>query len=205
MPQPRRIDRSAIVAVATDLLDERGLDGVSLHAIADRLGVQQPALYHHVDSKAALLAAVAADILDRRHTDRLPRPDETWDRFVMRNARSLRRALLSVRDGARLITSTGARAPRLENAIAQVDLLERHGFDGEEAVMALIAISRYVIGAVLEEQATRDRDAFLEAPDPADPRASHLLDLTRRVSSLGADAEFEVGLIALVRGLDPAG
>ena len=65
MPQPRRTDRAAIVSAAIEVLDENGLDGLSLRAIAARLGVQQPALYHHVASKADLLAAVGDEVLDR--------------------------------------------------------------------------------------------------------------------------------------------
>jgi TetR/AcrR family tetracycline transcriptional repressor len=199
VPQPRRIERIGIVSAAIDLLDERGLDGVSLYAIAARLGVKQPALYHHFASKAELFGAVAAEVLDRHHTDRVP-GDEPWDQFALRNARSFRRALLSVRDGARLITSTSSRTPGGGNAALQVDLLERQGFRGSDAILALIAISRYVVGAVLEEQASKERGARIKPPAPAGD--GHFADLARQVAELGSEHEFETGLIALVRGLE---
>ena len=205
MPQPPRTDRRAIVAATIGLLDEVGLEKVSLHAIAARLGVKQPALYHHFDSKAALMAAVAAEVLDRHHTDRLPDAGEAWDAFVIRNARSLRRAMLSVRDGARLISSAGSRVPEQGNAIAQVDLLERAGFDGRTAVLALIAVSRYTIGAALEEQASRSNPSLADSADGVDgtdDRAARFARTLRAAAAAGADGEFELGLAALVRGLD---
>jgi TetR/AcrR family tetracycline transcriptional repressor len=206
------MDRRSIVAAAIDILDERGLDHLSLRTIATRLGVRQPALYHHFASKADLLTAVAAEVMDRWHTDRLPGPDEAWDAFVARNARSLRKAMLAVRDGARLIASAGPRSPGVRNASAQVALLQRAGFDGPDAVLALIAVSRYTIGSALEQQTARDGGNIVIDPEPpdaagdrqADHRTDPLVEITRRVVALGQDHEFEVGLTALIRGLAPA-
>jgi len=202
MPQPRRTDRAAIVSAAIEVLDEHGLDGLSLRAIAARLGVRQPALYHHVDSKADLLAAVAEEVLDRWHTDRVPVADERWQDFLARNAWSLRRAMLSVRDGARLIASAGPRSPRTENAIAQIGLLERSGFTGADAVLAFIAVSRYTIGAALEQQTARDGTDIVIPAEPRDEAVAHLARLASEVAALGPEHEFEVGLTALIRGLD---
>ncbi|MFI8526655.1 TetR family transcriptional regulator [Promicromonospora sukumoe] len=224
MPRTRPgLDRPTIVAAALETLDERGLDGLSSRDVARRLGVQQPALYHHFRNKAELLSAVAAEVLDRWHTDRLPEPGERWDAFLLRNARSLRRAMLAVRDGARLIASTGPRAPNLANSVAQVAHLEAQGFAGTDAVLAFIAVSRYTIGATLEEQSAPGEAAFV-ADDGAGPGtgadrgdgrgdavedagiegAEHLLAVVRAVADLGPAHEFDVGLTALVRGLAPS-
>jgi TetR/AcrR family transcriptional regulator, tetracycline repressor protein len=203
MPYPPRTDRRAIVSAAIEVMDEHGLDGVSLRAIAARLGVRQPGLYHHFASKAELLDAVAEEILDRWHSDRLPVEGERWERFLCRNARSLRRAMLSVRDGARLIASAGSRSPRLDTAIAQVTLLEDAGFSGTGAALALIAVARYTIGSAIEQQTARDDGDIVITTVRTDTAATHLIDVTRRVVSLGQDHEFDIGLSALIRGLDP--
>jgi TetR/AcrR family tetracycline transcriptional repressor len=203
MPYPRRTDRRSIVSAAIEVMDEHGLDNVSLRAIATRLGVRQPGLYHHFAAKAELLDAVADEILDRWHTDRLPVGGERWDEFVARNARSLRRAMLSVRDGARLIASAGSRSPSLDNAIAQMAILEDAGFSGTEAALALIAVSRYTIGSALEQQSARDGGDIVLATDRTDAAAAHFFDIARRVVALGQDHEFDAGLAALLRGLDP--
>jgi TetR/AcrR family tetracycline transcriptional repressor len=203
MPYPSRTDRRSIVAAAITVLDERGLEDVTLRAIAARLGIRQPALYHHFTNKAELLAAMADGVLDRWHTDRVPGDDEAWDEFIARNARSLRRAMLSVRDGARLIASSGSRSPQLDNAIAQLALLERAGFSATDAVLALIAVSHYTIGSAMEQQTARDRGDIVIDTDRDDDAAGHIIDTTRHVVALGLDHEFETGLAALIRGLDP--
>ncbi|MBM6398808.1 TetR/AcrR family transcriptional regulator C-terminal domain-containing protein [Phycicoccus sonneratiae] len=203
-PGPRaRLDRAAVVDAALATLEERGLDGLSGHAVARRLGVRQPALYHHFRDMADLLDAVAATVLDRSHTERLPVPGDTWADFLTRNARSLHRAMLSVRDGARLVASSGSRAPNVANAVAQVAFLESEGFSGPDAVLAFIAVSRYTIGATLEQQSAPGGNAIEVAEPDVVPGAEHLAELAAAVAALGPEHEFEVGLAALVRGLAP--
>jgi AcrR family transcriptional regulator len=51
--------REALVRAAIQGVEEHGHVALSLRALADRLGVTQPAVYRHFASKEALLAAVA--------------------------------------------------------------------------------------------------------------------------------------------------
>ncbi|WP_241031648.1 TetR/AcrR family transcriptional regulator C-terminal domain-containing protein [Rhodococcus koreensis] len=106
-------------------------------------------------------------------------------------------------DSARLITSTGARSPSLDNAIEQIALLEDAGFRDTDAALALIAISRYTIGSAIEQQTARDGGEIVVATDRTDAAASHFVDIARRVVALGQDHEFDTGLAALLRGFDP--
>ena len=48
-------DLESVLAAATEVFNERGFDGTSIDDIARRLGVSKSALYHHIDSKDALL------------------------------------------------------------------------------------------------------------------------------------------------------
>jgi TetR/AcrR family tetracycline transcriptional repressor len=64
----------AIVIAARGSLAERGVRGLSMRAVADRLGVAPNALYSHVESKAALVDAVLEDLLGEIP---LPDPDLT--------------------------------------------------------------------------------------------------------------------------------
>lgn len=52
--------RTALVAAATEILAEDGVDKLSLRGVARRAGVSQAAPYHHFENKHALLSAVAA-------------------------------------------------------------------------------------------------------------------------------------------------
>lgn len=53
--------RRAILEATTDMIDDEGLDSVSLRGVARQLNVSEAAPYHHFDSKQDLLAALAAE------------------------------------------------------------------------------------------------------------------------------------------------
>jgi AcrR family transcriptional regulator len=52
-----------IVDVARQILDEEGVDAISMRAIASRLDVRAPSLYKHLPDKQAILDVLTADIL----------------------------------------------------------------------------------------------------------------------------------------------
>lgn len=64
------IEREKILDVALDLLNEVGLDQFSTRRLAERLGVQQPALYWHFKNKSTLLDALNGEMLARFHDNR---------------------------------------------------------------------------------------------------------------------------------------
>ena len=58
------LSRDAVVAAALPLLDEVGIDGLSMRALADRLGVKAASLYWHLRDKQQLLEMLAEAVLD---------------------------------------------------------------------------------------------------------------------------------------------
>jgi len=57
-------DREAVLRTAIDLFNLQGYDATSISALAGELGVTKSAVYHHFDSKEALLAAALDEALD---------------------------------------------------------------------------------------------------------------------------------------------
>src|SRR4051794_37657447 len=53
--------RDELTRVAAELFAERGYHGTSIGDLADAMGVQKGSLYHHIESKADLLWAVASE------------------------------------------------------------------------------------------------------------------------------------------------
>ncbi|MFB9840649.1 TetR family transcriptional regulator, partial [Actinoallomurus acaciae] len=91
-----RLTRDHTLAAALDLLDEVGLDGLSMRRLATALGVKNGATYWHFPSKQALLGAMAEAMLAGLTTGL--DPGLPWPGRTAETARRLRRALLSRRD-----------------------------------------------------------------------------------------------------------
>ena len=186
-----KLDRDRVIAEGLAMLDEAGLAGISTRGLARRLGVEQPALYWHFPSKAALLDAMAEAAMRPHAEQPLPEPSDDWRVWFVANARSFRDTLLAHRDGARLHAGSRPRsdeAARIEHKIA---FMVASGATEPDAVMALLGASRFTLGCVLEQQA-----------DQEDGRTGreHVLDGTRR----GVPdhlAAFEAGLDMLTHGL----
>lgn len=63
--QPNRKNRKqAITAAAIEILGEQGPDGLSMAAVAERVGVVPSAIYRHFDSREAMLVAALDTIWD---------------------------------------------------------------------------------------------------------------------------------------------
>jgi AcrR family transcriptional regulator len=59
------LDQPAIVSAALDIIAERGVPGLSMRLLSQRLGVSLGATYRHVPNKNELLRLVAADLYAR--------------------------------------------------------------------------------------------------------------------------------------------
>lgn len=60
--------RNTLLAAATDMLVDAGIEGLSLRKLADRVGVSRTAPYHHFKDKNALLCGIAEEGFKRWHS-----------------------------------------------------------------------------------------------------------------------------------------
>ena len=58
------LSREAVIAAALTVLDTDGVDGLSMRAVADRLGVKAASLYWHIRDKGQLLEQITEAVLD---------------------------------------------------------------------------------------------------------------------------------------------
>jgi TetR/AcrR family tetracycline transcriptional repressor len=158
------LNRQRIVAEAVALLDEGGLDGVTLRRLAQRLGVQAPTLYWHIRNKAALLTAIAEAILEQEFPPLdPPRDDERWQDWLLGIAERLRRAMLAHPDGARVVSAAHLSLTMAAISELAMSSLVNREIPLREARLTVLAVEHFTIGHVLEEQAPRpDADALAD-------------------------------------------
>jgi TetR/AcrR family transcriptional regulator, tetracycline repressor protein len=197
------VTRDEIVAAALDLLDEAGLDGLTLRRLADRLGIRAPTLYWHVRDKRELLDLMADAIGDDALADwREPQPRQPWWDWLGGRARALRAALLAHRDGALVLAGNRPGRRSLPGIERQLEALGRAGFKPPEALLTLTALNAFVIGEALDTQGESGRDSA-SGPDGATAEAFPLLsDAAARLDLFGSsDQRFEHGLGLMITGL----
>jgi TetR/AcrR family tetracycline transcriptional repressor len=198
------MDREEIVNSALELLDEAGLDGVTVRRLAARLGVQNPALYWHFRDKRALLDEMAQTLQSRQDFGP-PREGETWRHWFARRGRERRAILLSHRDGARLVAGTRPGPELIGRFEAELGSLVDSGFTPSQALLAIGTLTRFVNGFVLEEQALHQRQ--IDAVGSAGAQPMDAFDSTPILAAAiresgDSDASFEYGLKVVVDGLE---
>jgi TetR/AcrR family transcriptional regulator, tetracycline repressor protein len=156
------LDRRRIVTEAVALLDADGLEGVTLRKLAQRLSVQAPTLYWHIPNKAALVTAIAEEILDQEFPDLAPpEPDQRWQDWLTGMAQRLRRALLAHPDGARVISASHLSLKMAAISELEMSTLVARGLPLRQARLMVLTVEHFTIGHVLAEQAPRpDKDAL---------------------------------------------
>ncbi|MGH3729221.1 MAG: TetR/AcrR family transcriptional regulator [Micromonosporaceae bacterium] len=212
-PRPA-LSQDGIVEVAVRLLDQEGLDAISMRRVAQALGTGVASLYVHVANKEQLLQLV----LDRIYGElTVPPPDPAhWQKQVKDFARDLRALLHRHRDIARITFGPMPVGPHfvvvMEGFLA---ILDAGGVRGHVASAAGDIISLYAQAYALEESSSyqtadsgpprRDaaqiRDYLTSLPSDRFP---HVLGLAALMQDGNADDRFELGLDVLIRGIEAA-
>jgi TetR/AcrR family tetracycline transcriptional repressor len=200
-----RIQPEDVVRVGLDLLQEKGLEGVTLRDVATQLKVQAPALYWHFANKREMVDAMAQGLLaDYVATLEPPSTPSEWRPWMRQMAHGFRTAMLNRRDGARVVAGAGfGRAPALAALIEMtLEVLGDAGFDPVTASSGTRTVISYAFGAVIEEQAGPD----LEAGSPAMERlTAEFPSIARAIDAqlqLSPTAQFDLGLELILRGLE---
>lgn len=201
------LTRQLLIETALRLLDEVGLDGLTVRRLAAELGVRSPALYWHIRSKQELLDGMADQMIQAAGMGP-PYDGEAWQDWLARRARAYRQSVLAHRDGARIVATAAWLSPATITMFNdELTALVGCGFPPMLALRTITALSQYVNGFVLQEQASPRHDA----EQPSDPltavsdllggdTSAPLLVALREGASTISDDTFEHGLLVLIAG-----
>ena len=171
--------RAEIVRAGLELLEQGGLEALSLRRVAQALGMHAPGLYWYIEDKQELIDLLAKAILDEALAGETgPADGEGWEPWLTEVAVRMRRVVLAHRDGARVVAGaylfrTHAITDVLERAI---EVLEREGFSRDMALHGSITVMRYTMGIALDDQAspTKRRAEIMRRLDEGIPIGPHI-------------------------------
>lgn len=205
--RPPKISRAEIVSAASRIIDEQGIEALTMRQVAREVGTTAMALYHHVRDKTELL-----QLLLDEHAARIEMPEPIEDDpvgQVVATATAMRDALNGRPWVVDVLRSDDLLSPRaLHYNELIVDGFQRAGLSAEDAVDGYRIIWHYTAGEISGRAAATRRRAD-ESPtyrskvfadiDPAQhPR---LAAVGERWEELTARDTYAKGLRALVTGL----
>ncbi len=149
--QPLPLTRSDILDAALPLLADVGVDGLTVKAVADSLGITSPAVYHYVDGRDDLIdrlcERVAAEV--NQNVATLLRPEVAWDDGVVAVLMEMDRTFARYPGVAARVLPTRRRSRAEAESTGTVRrLLLEGGFDDERADELLSAL-QYLFGGWL--------------------------------------------------------
>lgn len=173
-----KLGREEIVDAALALLDEKGLEALSMRALAARLGVQASALYWHVGDKAELVSLMAAGFY-RGAITAVP-GGIGWREWLLAFGHAFRASLLGHRDSAHLCAIARPVANAQEAADRLAAPLVVAGLSRHTALSYQASVISLALGWAVYEQSNALHD--------------HLAEM------IGFDESFGAGLAAMVAG-----
>ena len=148
-----QLRRPDILRAARELIDAEGLDEFTARKLATVLKVPPGDLQWYFADRQAVLEALAEDLMAGVGD---PPPAGPWDQRLITLAHRLRRALLGLRDGGRLLAGTFVTEPNtLLAGRTGMSILIEAGLPADRAAWAVLAMTHYIVGHVIEEQTAR--------------------------------------------------
>ncbi|PZF80432.1 TetR/AcrR family transcriptional regulator [Jiangella anatolica] len=201
------LNRDRVIAAAVALADEKGSAGVSMRALAGRLGVEAMSLYNHVGGRDDLLDGMVDAVFGEIA---LPASGVEWRTAMRARAVSARAALVRHPWAVGLLDSRGRPGPAtLRHHDSVLGVLRTGGFSVAAAVRAVSLIDSYLYGFVLQElslpfggrdELDRVAGDILGSLPAGHP---HLAEVIAQRPDVDPAAEFDAGLALILGALAP--
>jgi TetR/AcrR family tetracycline transcriptional repressor len=147
--RPAITSRAEVLEAALRIVDEQGLERLTMRRLGAELGVDPMTVYHHIPDKAALFDGLIERVLSEI---RIPETTGDWMRDLRTTVVDARAALLA---HPHTVVLLGTRPPISEPAFALVEaitaILLDGGFTEEQAADGFDCAGRLLIGHALAE------------------------------------------------------
>jgi len=199
------LSRDRVAVAALDLIDESGLEALSMRKLGAALGFEAMSLYNHISNKDDLLALVS-DLLYGEIIETYGVAEGDWrDR-----ARAMATAYVKVADDhpeavGLLVDRPVESVKGLEFLGLIMAIFEQTTSDIRVAALAFMTVSNWVIGTVMQEHGPMRRLHAGDGPDVTNMAPEHMPIIRFRevcVSDLTADERFSEGLEIVLDGVE---
>lgn len=188
-PSSPLISRDATVQAALKIIDDDGLDALSLPRLARELNVKAPSLYHHFTDKSEILAAVSAEIVRKTVFPRKSASGDWADWFTQLTL-NFRTAVLRHRNAAPILLQHMPRLILTDVYEDAASYLAECDVPAHLHVQILDGLEKLAIGATLAEAmqpASRGRVGY----EHVDAEAHPTLTAAVRANKLSGKQIFE--------------
>ncbi len=150
-----KVNREILARAALKLLNQAGLEQLTLRRLGVELKVQPAAMYWHFKSKEELIDQMATMVLAEAAPNLVPtRRQSEWKAWTVAFGEGMRKTLLRYRDGARMVAGTRlTNTEYMKTAEAVGAQLVAAGFTVRQTVVLLSTVYNYTLSFVIEEQA----------------------------------------------------
>ncbi|MGH2733729.1 MAG: TetR/AcrR family transcriptional regulator [Actinomycetota bacterium] len=199
------MSRRRILEAAVRLVDDEGLEALSMRRLASELGFEAMALYRHFPNKSAIVDGIVETVwMDMA----LPgEGGDPWDRL-----RQLARAFRELAHRhPKVFPLLPTRAVNLPAAMRPIEFtletFRAAGVEGEHAAYALICLTSYIYGYSLRELGRLPGQGPSESAPWYDPqrfppqRFPRMVEVGPYFWNYNFDAGFELGFEAMLAGL----
>src|SRR6266480_738666 len=143
------LSRERILRAALELVDEGGIDSLSMRKLGQKLGFEAMSLYNHMANKDDVIDGILDLVLAEGE---LPAEDGEWDAAVRESAISVHAALQRHPWASTLVMAPGhIRPARTEYMDTLLGRLRGAGFSADETYHAYHALDGHIFGFSLYE------------------------------------------------------
>jgi TetR/AcrR family tetracycline transcriptional repressor len=191
-PKVPLLSRDLILTTAVRIVDNEGLDSLSIRRLADELSVNGASLYYHFANKDEIVVG-AAELALERTPIRIGEFDSDWRKWMVGGARQLRDLLLTHPHFVPVIVRRRSFGVADRNIDVVVRRLLAHSVAPAVIVPMLDALEQFIIGTALRAVAHHD----VESVPHVAPELIALATVTA-VQLTDEDEIFDAAILGLI-------
>lgn len=191
------IDHGQAVDAALEIIDEGGMDMLSMRKLADKLGIHSSSLYHHFKNKNEILESVAQKIAQSADV-RLAASADDWEKTLLDLAKSYRQTLVKHPNATYLASKTQIRDIMHDDYERILQNLSLAGFSEEESLLYMTTLEVLAVGSAIIETTSGNNVDF----GKIDPECHPLLAKATDGTKIRFDRSFEKMCHLLLAGPD---